>query len=357
VPLSAGFLLLAGCGREDIQVYRVPKEKTMLARDSGEAASRPTVQFKTPPGWKEEAAGGMRVARFTVPGKDGQDADVSIIPLPGISARKEDIVNLWREQIHLEPIQGRELSNQLENVQIGPQEAELFDMVSAEPLIANKFKQRILVAMLGQGSTTWFIKMTGEDALVREQKPAFLSFLNSVTFEPGADHPTVASAPPFASANVPTASAGGDEASPAKPEWSAPADWKEQPPTQMLLAKFLLGGQSGGKAEVTVSVFPGDTGGLFANVNRWRGQLGLEPIDQGQVKALPSLDVTGGKATVVDVTGTNPRTGQKARLIGAIVPREGQTWFYKLMGDEAVAEQQKAAFVKFVQTVHYPDAH
>src|SRR6185436_7389792 len=142
----------------------------------------------------------------------------------------------------------------------------------------------------------------------------------------------------------------------AKPNWDVPADWKEQPPSQMLLAKFLLGGDAGAKAEVTVSVFPGDTGGLLANVNRWRGQVGLTPVEQPELKTLASVDVIGGKATLVDVTGVCPRNGQKARLIGAIVPREGNTWFYKMMGDEAVAEQQKAAFVKFIQTVRYPNA-
>jgi hypothetical protein len=41
----------------------------------------------------------------------------------------------------------------------------------------------MIVAMLSQGSTTWFFKMTGEDALVREEKPVFMDFLKSVNFE------------------------------------------------------------------------------------------------------------------------------------------------------------------------------
>jgi hypothetical protein len=59
---------------------------------------------------------------------------------------------------------------------------------------------------------------------------------------------------------------------------------------------------------------------------------------------------------LVDVTGQNPRNGQKARLIGAIIPREGRTWFFKLMGDEQVAEREKPIFVKFIKTVQFPDA-
>jgi len=124
----------------------------------------------------------------------------------------------------------------------------------------------------------------------------------------------------------------------------------------MLLAKFLLSGNAGTKAEVTVSVFPGDTGGLLANVNRWRAQVGLPPWRRRKVTKLPSLDVLGGKATLVDVSGVSPRNGQKVRLIGVVVPREGSTWFYKLTGDEEVAQQQEVCVFEFVQTVRYPNA-
>ena len=38
----------------------------------------------------------------------------------------------------------------------------------------------------------------------------------------------------------------------------------------------------------------------------------------------------------------------------ASVPRDGQTWFYKMMGDDATVAREKDAFVKFVQTARYP---
>ena len=69
------------------------------------------------------------------------------------------------------------------------------------------------------------------------------------------------------------------------------------------------------------------------------------------------LEITGGRAEVVDFSGTNGRTGKPARLVGIIVPAGNQTWFYKLMGDEDVVAAQKDAFTKFVQSAKYPDAH
>ena len=38
----------------------------------------------------------------------------------------------------------------------------------------------------------------------------------------------------------------------------------------------------GKTASVNISFFPGDVGGTFANVNRWRAQMGLPPVDARQ---------------------------------------------------------------------------
>ncbi|HEX7617924.1 MAG TPA: hypothetical protein VF480_04305, partial [Verrucomicrobiae bacterium] len=59
------------------------------------------------------------------------------------------------------------------------------------------------------------------------------------------------------------------------------------------------------------------------------------------------------KASLVDISGTDTRTGQPTRLAGIVVSQAGQTWFYKLMGDAKVVESQKAAFTQFVQGAKY----
>jgi hypothetical protein len=57
---------------------------------------------------------------------------------------------------------------------------------------------------------------------------------------------------------------------------------------------------------------------------------------------------------LVDLTGTDSKTGQPARLIAVMLPHGDNTWFYKLMGDGAAVENEKEGFMKFVQSVHYP---
>jgi hypothetical protein len=96
---------------------------------------------------------------------------------------------------------------------------------------------------------------------------------------------------------------------------------------------------------------------LLPNVNRWRGQLGLAPATEADLANLPTIDASGGKATLIEFSGTDGRTGKPAQLIGLVLPLGGQTWFYKLMGDADIVAQQKDALVKFVQSAKYPNAN
>ena len=72
-------------------------------------------------------------------------------------------------------------------------------------------------------------------------------------------------------------------------------------------------------------------------------------------KQTQTIDWAGGKGTVVDFTGTD-KAGQSARLIGVIAPKMDQTWFFKLMGDPQIVEQQKDAFTKFIQSEKFSNA-
>ena len=338
-PVLLLILGLAGCGRNEIHVYSIPKEK-----DAQTA-------WKLPSGWEERPADGMRVARFAAPGKNGQEPDVAIFPLKALSGRRADVVNLWRGQIHLPAVEAEALDKLADKVSVGSTPGDLYDMVSAEPLPDNKAKSRILVAAVDTENTTWIVKMSGDDESVQQQKPAFLSFLQSLNFEALAAQPQAPTR--FTSTNVKQVPR---TASEAKPQWIVPPGWKEQPPSQMLLAKFLIPGENGTKAEVNISVSDGDGGGVLNNVSRWRNQIKLPIVEEAELEKLTTtLDVPGGKAILVDMSGTDAKTGQPARLIGAIVAIDGKTWFYKLMGNEQIAAREKDAFVEFFKSAKYPN--
>jgi hypothetical protein len=364
--LSAGWgwvgllvLLGAGCGKEEVRVYRVPKEKATAPPDAHALAhggnvhggNLPPFTWKTPAGWEQQQdSAGVRIVHFGVRGPEGQTADVGVVPLTGAAVSRGDLVNMVRSSIELGQATEEDLARQAEKVTVGPLQGELFEMVSTNALVEQKFKARILMASVQQDKTLWLFKIAGADELVRAQRPAFLDFLKSIQF--GAASAAGAVPAPAAPAGVapPAAAPAG------KPQWSVPAGWQEQAPGPMVIARFALAHQDA-KAEVTVSVFPGDTGGLLANVNRWRGQVGLAPVEAAELpKLTESLDAPAGKVTLVDMTGTDRKTGKPARMIGGMLPRGGQTWFFKLLGDAPVAEREKAALLKFIQSTKFPDA-
>lgn len=369
LPWLAATLLLAlatGCGREEVKVYQVEKEKPAGmaqanphaanphgASPHGPMAAMPKVTGKLPAGWTEQAPSAMRAASFAIQGAEDQKAEVAVVPLRGVTGRDLEMVNLWRNQVGLEPVKAEELEGLLTKVTVGPTDGKLADMASKEPPAGQKQALRVLVAMLDREGTAWFFKMTGADALVAAQKPAFVEFLKSIEFQPEAA--PAAAAPsfgPLMSASPMQAADAG--ANPEKPSWTVPAGWQEAPGGQFLVAKFNLTGEGGAQAAVNVSSSSGEGGGWAGNVNRWRGQLGLSALSPDEItKATTALDASGGKAMLVEIAGTDARTTKPAKLVGVMVPQPGQAWFYKLMGDPPVVESQKDAFTKFVQSVKY----
>ena len=360
---------LPGCGRNDVQVYRVSKEESKPVAqdqsaampaghpDAGESAP-PGLKYSLPTGWQETPPGQMRVASFRVNGKDGKQADVGVVPLPGLMGRDLENVNRWRASVGLPDVREENLSKLAQPVEVAGQTGQLYEQAGENP--GSGEKTRILAAVSRQNNVAWFFKMSGDDELVAQQKPAFIEFLKSVSFVSGGSpaglppsHPPVADAtmPPLMSAAAASPPTGSSEG---KPDWQVPTGWQEVAAGGFLVAKFAVSGADNAQAAVNVSMSQGDGGGLAANVNRWRGQLGLSPLVGADLtQAVSEIDTSGGKVSIVDLSGKDARTGQGARLVGAIVPQGNRTWFYKLMGNEQTVESQKNAFTKFVQTVKY----
>jgi hypothetical protein len=132
--------------------------------------------------------------------------------------------------------------------------------------------------------------------------------------------------------------------------WTAPGTWQAKPATMMRKATFVLTNEAGATAELAVSAFPGDVGGDVANVNRWRGQVGLDPVDDAAAAAaIERLEVNGLKIGLVDL-GT-ASSAEAPHLLGAMVPYEGATWFFKLVGPAVAVTPHKAEFVAFIKTI------
>ena len=377
-------LLVAGCHRDEVKTYRVAKDQEQSPPQSAPAmptdspnptlppghpdissasaapglaasgSAQPQLTWQTPEGWTEVPPGEMRVASFKIQGQNGKQADVSVIPLPGLPGSDEANVNRWRGQVGLSTMSPDELKKSAESVEAGGQPAQLYDIAGKNP--GNGEATRILGVIQHRPDAVWFFKMTGDADLAEQQKPAFVAFLKSVKFTTApAQTELPPSHPPIGDMGMGVpATAAGPISSEGKPNWQVPAGWQEVSGGQFLVAKFTLTGAGGATAAVNVSSSAGEGGGLAGNINRWRGQLGLTSLSDGDVtKLVTTIDVPGGKAALVELSGTDVRTGQPTRLVGVMVTQSGQTWFYKLMGDAKVVESQKDAFTRFVQGVKY----
>lgn len=152
----------------------------------------PALQWNLPGGWKEIAPGQMRIAEFQVAGAGGQ-GNVSVVPLPGEAGGNLANVNRWRGQVGQSPVTEAELGNLAQPVEVAGQKAQLFEQ--SGPVPGSGGQSRILAAVLRREGIAWFFKMTGDDALVAQQKPAFVDFLKSLKFGAAAAAP--GQLPPF----------------------------------------------------------------------------------------------------------------------------------------------------------------
>lgn len=131
-------------------------------------------------------------------------------------------------------------------------------------------------------------------------------------------------------------------------QWTAPASWAPKAGSAMRKGSYAVKGD-GGEGDLSITAFPGATGGLEANLNRWRGQVGLPAATPADViAATEKFDSNGLSFVVVDYANNG------TRLLGAVVPYQGNSWFFKLMGPDAIVAGQKATFLEFLHTVKAP---
>ena len=351
--LATAGLVAAGCGRDEVKVYEVAKERTVPA---AEAAPEPSkVPWTVPKGWSEKpTAGGMRLASYAVTTSDGRSVDISVVALGEQAGTELDNVNRWRRELELPAIEEAQLASVRSAVTIGRSPAFLYDQTSATAVIDGKHKKRTLAAILPAGGMTVFFKAMGEAGLVEQEKGRYLEWLSTVKAGPEPSDPGVAASAPSSTPQAspspgPASAASASSTSDALPPWKAPSHWKPGGPRPMRLASFEIPGD-GEPGDVSVSTLSGAGGGLLSNVNRWRGQVGLGPLDEaGLAKESTSLDLAGGrKATLVDLGGSGPR-----RIVGAIVPDGDKTWFLKLTAPDALARKEKEAFVAWAKSIQW----
>lgn len=123
--------------------------------------------------------------------------------------------------------------------------------------------------------------------------------------------------------------------------WTLPAGWSVAPTQQMRLANFTIEG--GGTCGLFL--FPGG-GDRLANVNRWRGQAGLPPIDASALEqALSSGTCAFGPFHWL------PLRGEKTAFLAAIVQTPSGQCFVKLEAPGDRLDALRDGFLAFTSSL------
>tara|TARA_B100002052_G_scaffold207190_1_gene189310 strand:- start:442 stop:1011 length:570 start_codon:yes stop_codon:yes gene_type:complete len=137
--------------------------------------------------------------------------------------------------------------------------------------------------------------------------------------------------------------------------WAAPNNWLEKKATDFRLASYDINAPNGEIVDLSITVFPRDAGGIESNVNRWRRQINLDPLDLNQLMNESSIQSSMlGEYYIFDLYNKN----NNQAMIAAILPYYGnansiiETIFIKMVGSINTLSDLKYEFELFCKSIH-----
>ena len=351
IYLGLASALLISCEKNsEIKVYRVSKApleqsmsqpqdamptNTTAPRMPGGLASAAETAVTTPPNWEAQPLSQMRQASFLVKGDNGAVADVSLVSLGSAAGNVLENVNRWLGQLGQPPITEEKLGEMAQRLHTSLGDVAIVDLAGLPDNADPARDGRIIAGMVSTANATLFFKMRGNADLAESQKADFIKWVAAVC-----NGQTRSEPPQMAGGPSQTATA-------LQIKWKAPEGWKEVPPSSMRYASFSAPAEDG-KIDISVVTFPGDGGTDADNINRWRGQMGLAPIDASVITSqIAPLKTPGSTFSTTDIAGN------KTRTIAAWTRVDGRVWFFKATGPTAAIEKEKPNFVKFIESVRF----
>ncbi len=276
----------------------------------------------------------MRAATLLVP-TSGKPLELTVIALPWSGAPGELLsnVNRWRGQMQLPPVDEAGLAKDIRELPVG--EAKLTVVT-----LDGTFQSGAMTPPFAGGGA---MKATPPPAAAQ---PAQAPVVESDGGGLPAGHPPVASQQPAASAAPFT--------------FDLPEGWQSRPAGGMRKVDLLI--PDGEKSAVFTAIdFPANSPPMMsdpiANVRRWRGEVGLPPLSDDEIKAkMQPLEIAGGKAMFVAAV---PEVGQPQAdraTLAAMFTRGDTIWFFKLSGNRDVVAAQQEKFNTFLKSVRFKDS-
>lgn len=132
-------------------------------------------------------------------------------------------------------------------------------------------------------------------------------------------------------------------------QFELPEGWQEIQAKQFTIKAFeVVDGDD--RLEITISRAGGQ---LAANMNRWRGQIGLPETSSEMIEAsLQPREVNGQPASFIEMHQAEDAENRQS-IIGIVIPEGDQTWFLKVRGSTKLAEREREHFESFAKSVRW----
>ncbi len=136
--------------------------------------------------------------------------------------------------------------------------------------------------------------------------------------------------------------------------WQTPEGWSQAERSQMRPVNLTFGPSREG--ECYLSLLPGGGGGVLANVNRWRKQMGQPEITEEELAKMPKKTLMGIEGTFVSIEGAYTSVGATEskpdhKMLGIVAAMGEAGLFVKMVGPKALVEANSQAFDQFVTTL------
>lgn len=340
LPLLAAFLL-ASCGRDEpVRVYEVvvpphagpPEQPSPAGGNPPPPTPAPptpaaaNLVWDVPDGWDEQPLTNLiNRGHYRLPGDGDDRAVLTISAYPGAAGGVGPNLARWQRQLGLAGSPPPEPAS----MTTPAGEATVVQIVGT----SDGSPSSIRGAVLPRSGDTWFFKLTGPPEAVDAGSSAFDALLQSLRPESAAP---AAPAPDVEATTVPTG-------------------WVEQEATGMRRASFRVPGPDGFDADISVVRLAGDGGGPLANVNLWRQQLGLDPVEDEKA-ALDQQSLGGRSYLIFDATGTAPPEGRDApgRIIAALTRSGDALWVVRMRGHATHVGAEKPRFLELLAGLKLP---
>ena len=318
-------------------------------------------RWSVPEGWQQKPGSQMRFATIVLPSEVADSApnaastkplEVSVTSLPWSSkSNAEELlanVNRWRGQMQLKPLAAADLPQETKSLELsGEAKATLVDLTG-------HMKASGMQPPFGNSSAKTTSLPPGHPNVSNRMPPGHPSVADAAA----ANRPPMASAANDAAANEKGHPSLTAHATPAAPEsdlpftFTTPSGWKSAALPTFAVAAFSVTDNSP-RPEVTITPLPAGTGGIEANVNRWRGQLGLSPASADELAAqAQSYEVDGQPAHQVRLLGPDDAKPRRA-ITAVVVPHDGVNWIIALKAEVDVAEREQSNFDQFVGSLKF----